>query len=162
MPESLPINYAFQVDAISSSSDGRNYFDPDVATTDASGGIFIHNGFTGGRDSGSAGCLVSPAFYDLRACVLGLYPRPKDLQKKELSELDKGWKRKHTLKEWDNMWVILAPMSNLDRSVRDHVNRELCKADKTQSKKIGNIWDNAIQGTLWLIRPDERPLTPKK
>jgi len=103
--------------------------------------------------------LVSPAFYDLRACVLGLYPRPTDLKKKELSELDASWKRSHTLKEWDDMWPALDALSNLHPSVRDHINRTVCEADQAQSRKIGNVWNFAIQGTLWLIHPNERPLT---
>jgi hypothetical protein len=116
-----------------------NPTDPGTGKT----GVLIHAGSTGPwSNSGSAGCFVSPIINTLRKAIVDIAAddfvastpgaaRPRYAQK--LSDATQGASQ--------TLWV-------------NTNNAALPPADKLTAAE----WDDRIFYTLWLIRPDERPL----
>ncbi len=152
------INYAFHITKPGdpeSPIEARFYF-PQTVTEDlhlrpnkqipGKTEIMLHIGYTHtgqsstGDGSGSAGCLVSPAFYSLRDYLIQIYQaeyialyNTKDHYLEKLIGLD----HEQSIDVWRNT--------------------------EQQTEAVENIvprsmWDNKLIGELWLIRPDERPL----
>lgn len=107
---------------------------PDVFV-DANGktSIRLHLGSRKGKyGSGSAGCMVSPEYIDMRTDLLKLF------------EADYG--------EYFGMGTF-------DAGVRQVTNATTLAQSETLWKTFNRSnWDGKVVGTLWLIRPDERPI----
>lgn len=137
------LNYCFKVEdpgRDDTVAEARHYF-PEKVTRDLDGKklIRLHRGNRSMANSGSnsEGCLVSPSFYELRMLLIDAYQ--------------------------DEYQMLHAP------AVRD---AEVGKAAELDHEKVlklygGTIkgglspgnWSDKIFGTLWLIRPEERPIT---
>lgn len=142
------INYAFQVLNFSPPDepvDARFYFPLQLtAQPDANGktGIFIHDGNTNqlGGGSGSGGCLISPFFYTLRDELIRIY-QAEYIEQYGLrdTEVDKALNlnRAQSQALWEHSELGVGLLIN---------------------RLDGANWNKKIQGTLWLIRPDEKSL----
>jgi hypothetical protein len=164
------INYAFALN-----TPGRDaalaYFSPNVTEGPISES-FMHWGPGGLEDpvrdwSGSAGCLESPEFTALRERVLDLFPATTIL------ELSDTWKKKWTVSRLSAALRQKCDKKNLDKcrvKLWASVWTDLGEKDKATTKKKAQwdfqelrargrapAWTDALDGTLWLIRPDELP-----
>ncbi|MCX7923343.1 MAG: hypothetical protein N3B21_15235 [Clostridia bacterium] len=104
-------------------------------------GIRFHYGNPDGGGSGSAGCLVSPLFCTMRDRLIEIYQgiyklKNNGSQDKMVSRIyRKDFEKSKTI--WNHSHNNTGPF-----------NERLPDED----------WDNKMFGTLWLIRPDEKPL----
>lgn len=113
---------------------GRRY--PPGATDD----VFVHHGFDHASMTGSASCQVSPQFYALRDTILSLVRTQGQagaLLYTQFHGKDRFWSE----------GVYTAATSGLLGTVARNLLANLKAA-----------WSGKLRGTLWLIRPDERPL----
>ena len=116
---------------------GRNYF-VTPATNDPKNQIFLHYGRTRSRGdgndySGSEGCLVSPAFYQLRNTII-------EMRRRYIGN-----------NNWGNT------LYNIGKNQSESVyNNNLYQAGNCHDNINTDTWDCAIMGSLWLIRPDEK------
>lgn len=122
--------------------------DPRVFADDAVGtagktAIRLHQGNRRGKyGSGSAGCLVSPEYFEMRTDLLKLF------------ELD---------------YAEYYGDKTFDAEVRKLVKADDLSASEAlywdPKKKVTYLtdenWNNKVVGTLWVIRPDERPISGK-
>jgi hypothetical protein len=102
--------------------------DPGAGKTE----IRIHHGNMNSNWSGSAGCVVSPLFLDLRRMVIERFQSDAPLGPD--AEVQKA-----------------ADAVTMPQSQQLH-------AGTLSGGLTGTRWDDKIMGTLWVIRPDERPL----
>jgi hypothetical protein len=103
-------------------------------------GIRLHMGnLTSPTGTGSAGCLVSPSFRNLRDLLIDLYQHELALRNAARdTEIQKVYGR--DLARSQTLW-------------HDSHNGAL----PARRKLADGDWVGKIKGTLWLIRPDERP-----
>lgn len=151
------INYSFRVADTMASYDGvrvaRFYFatpvtrdEPPVGTNPGIRGkteLRLHQGNinrpAGG--TGSAGCLVSTSYYDLRDQLIDLYQAEYTGihgQGNRDAEIDKA--RNLTHQQSQTLWT------DTQNNVRG------------ANHLIANNWNGRMVGTVWIIRPDERPI----
>ncbi|MEL4897671.1 hypothetical protein [Crocosphaera sp. Alani8] len=147
-------------------------------------GIRLHDGNRGASGSGSNGCLVSPSFYELRDQLIFLYGEDygkfKLITEKDIEKQLKIWiaygKERKTSRAYFKKYLSLKKQARdeFDKKAKeidkdDSLTNEEKKAKKDKIKKqidkklLSNIltpsdWNNKLVGTVWLIRPDERPL----
>jgi hypothetical protein len=114
---------------------------PDAAPDGTAGKklIRLHRGNFGGKfGSGSAGCMVSPEYVKMRTDLLKLF---------------------------ESDYAEYYGEKTFDAEVRKVVNANSNSASETLYKLgtsaglTGGNWNNKVVGTLWVIRPDERPIS---
>lgn len=152
-------NYCFSIVDAGANYDGvrnaRFYFSTPV-TDDSTAGdptvgtagkkdVRIHRGTRNDTPthpgSGSAGCLVSPNFFDLRNWLIALYEEEYEaingpgMQDAEVMKAFGTDALCQTL--WDNTTANTGPAAQ---------------------RLTDTNWNSKIVGSLWVIRPDERPL----
>lgn len=94
--------------------------------------IRLHYGGSSGNYSGSKGCIVSPYYYEMRNSLIEIYQDEHELLNGSGTE---------------------------DEDIDEVFQNETHNENKDAYDDIDdNKWNNKIVGTLWLIRPDERPL----
>lgn len=149
-------NYCFSVKDVTAAGDSvaaaRFYF-PEIVVPDQDGktGIRIHDASQGSvnsqaRGSGSAGCLVSFNFYALRDALIELYQN-------EYARLHETPVNRHPEDSEVRKAYHLTRAQSMDLW---YVTESATGQPQNQLTSAG--WTNKIVGTLWLIRPDERPL----
>ncbi|HEU4734102.1 MAG TPA: hypothetical protein VFT22_39700 [Kofleriaceae bacterium] len=127
-------------------SEARHYFDEAVtADSNGKGLIRLHLGTRNGSNSGSKGCLVSPVFYQLRDFLIRRHladfaAANPGAQLPHYSILE-GASHDKSTKLYNNSVSLPAGSAPLDGN---HLAR--------------GQWDNLLVASLWLIRPDERPI----
>lgn len=150
------INYAFAVADADATYIGvreaRFYYDDPVTEdragptanpeTDGKTGVFLHRGNTNMAAGGNAssGCLVSPSFYDLRDDLVQIFQNEQQAvvgaQDREVQKVSRK-----THRQSKTLWT------NTRRGVGGAANQ-----------LTNHNWKYKLFGTLWVIRPDERPL----
>ena len=101
--------------------------------------IRLHYGNTGSTSigTGSAGCLVSPVYFQMRNYLIHLYQQEREaLGQERDADLD-------TIYGFGN--ALGTANGNGNRAGYFQLTDE-------------SVWNEKLAGTLWLIRPDERPL----
>ncbi len=142
-------NFSFKVssDQTTQRDGSRYYHATSVGTSDfrigrrryppgATDDVFVHYGFDTGS-TGSASCQVSPQFYELRDTILSLV----ETQSQAGALLHMQFHGKS--RRWSEGVYTAAAAGLVDSALLD-----VFKA----------AWSRKLRGTLWLIRPDERPL----
>ena len=117
--------------------DARNYFAEQV-TVDPNGKTLIrlHRGSSAATSSGSDGCLVNPSFYDLRDALINRHVL-------DFQAANPGVD--------DPRYAVLEGKS--------HVETVMFYSTSTSPTSVRRSdWDDKLVATLWLIRPDERPV----
>ena len=142
------INHAFIIREfgaeLSSSDDpvlqGARHYYASKVTEGTQHAIFIHDGNRGDSNS-SEGCLVSCRFYALRKSLI-------DIQQTERQRLGLGTD------------PVLERL-RFDRKTLEECRTEAKRLFNTNSVDAvsNNDWASKINGTLWLVRPDEKPLS---
>jgi hypothetical protein len=141
------INYAFIVydhinDARKEACPGRFYYDPSLADDpDGKTEVMVHVAYTNTETNpqdynGSAGCLVSPSFMRLRDQMIG-FRSPQPPLKDKIDAL---------------LGASLAKSAEIFKN-------DLTVFASSPADSIISAWNQAFEGKLWLIRPDES--TPK-
>ena len=137
-------NYCFK---ITDPGDGRDivhearFYFSDQVTSDTNGKTEIRIHFANKDDtgSGSAGCLVSRQFYQMRACLIKLHQEKlRGMGQLEDAEINK---------------LLLHPPSLSAKDHHDHSKKVWAPPTKLSDPN----WTDKLQGECWLIRPDERP-----
>ena len=102
--------------------------------------IRLHRGSRNQAGTGSAGCVVSPDYLDMRTELLRLFeddykeyygPKTFDAEVRKLTNASSP-------QASTNLWTL---------------------GDQTPDLTEAN-WLNKVVGTIWVIRPDERPISP--
>lgn len=134
-----PAGWAFGYDGV---RENRFYFE-EIVTEDSTVGvpigggagkteIRIHRGNLGGAGTGSAGCIVSPAYFELRRELV-------DIARTEHNALTPG----------------LAFPAGLNQ-----IGAALTAAANTAAYNAlgAAVWNDRLRAQLWVIRPSERPI----
>jgi hypothetical protein len=152
-------NYCFSVRDPGATYDGvrraRYYFRQNVAEDTAppnvdpdvlgKTGIRLHAGVRTGASNGSAGCVTAYAFSNLRDRLIRLYQQEYA-----------AWHAGQTVTQDAEIQKLVR--RELDASKQLWFDTQSTNAPPLKRLTAGH-WDDKISGTLWLIRPDERPST---
>lgn len=125
---------------------GKPY--PPGATDD----VFVHHGFEN-PPTGSASCQVSPQFYELRNAILSLF-RTQGPAGASLYARFHGKSQRWS----EGVYTEAAAEMTADAAAVERKGPLPGRTARNRLANLGAAWSGKIQGTLWLIRPDERPL----
>jgi len=125
--------------------ENRCYFEENVTSDNAASNskpsgasgksyIRLHYGCYRASGSGSAGCLVSPSYPSMRRRIIELYQEEQRLL--------------NGMEDNDVGNIALADTQDSSKQLYSSLN----------PSEARHAWNDKIEGTLWLIRPDERPL----
>ena len=137
--------------------DPKVWADNDAANRPGKGEIRLHRGSFGQRfGTGSAGCIVSPEYVDMRTDLLALFeqdyfefygPDAFDAYVRQVLGANNN-------KDSEKLYKKKVPVLDKDGNPVNDENGN----PKTKPAFPQAGWNNKVVGTLWLIRPDERPV----